>query len=428
MNMNFITFVVLLFWIGSSLFSVLIDKLNLRSARKPMSEAVRLTFGDTLTDDILARTRAYMTAHFRLDTVQTILFLIALVTFTVKGGFITVFDTAQKSAVAAVGGWAEPWIQIFSGVFFLIFLGILQWAISLPFQLYTTFKIETDFGFNKTTFETWIADLFKGLLVAAILGLPLLVFVLWIFETAQNAWLWAWIVVTVYQVILMVLAPAVIMPLFNKFTPLPANDLRNAIEAYAQKEAFPLSEIYTMDGSRRSTKANAFFTGLGKLRRIVLFDNLVAKNSNEELVAILAHEIGHFKKRHIMRQLSWSILASFAMFYLMGIFLEWAPNLFPFGILNPNVAVSLIAFGVLYGPLGTLTGLVSMWMSRKYEFEADQFSIETYGKPQALANALKRMGLDHLSNPQPHFLKVITSYTHPPLPERVAFISKLSST
>ncbi|MBX9766649.1 MAG: M48 family metallopeptidase [Bdellovibrionales bacterium] len=426
MTLNFITFVILLFWVGSSLFSVLVDGLNLRSAQKPMSKAVQQTFGETLTEEILARTRSYMSAHFWLDTFQTFFFLTCLVAFTFHGGFQIVFQAAQNSAVWIVGAQGEPWIQIVSGVFFLIFLGLLQWSVSLPFQLYTTFKIETDFGFNKMTFQTWVSDLFKGLLVAAVLGLPLLVFILWIFETAQNAWLWAWIVVTIYQIILMILAPAVIMPLFNKFTPLPANDLRTAIEAYAKKEAFPLSEIYTMDGSKRSTKANAFFTGLGKLRRIVLFDNLVAKNSNEELVAILAHEIGHFKKKHILRQLSWSIISSFAMFYLMGMFLELAPQLFPFGILNPNVAISLIAFSVLYGPLGSMSGLVSMWMSRKYEFEADQFSIDTYGKPQALANALKRMGLDHLSNPQPHFLKVMTSYTHPPLPERIAFIEKFT--
>ncbi|MBX9768151.1 MAG: M48 family metallopeptidase [Bdellovibrionales bacterium] len=398
----------------------------MRSAHKPMSDSVVKTFGGALTPDILKRTREYMRAHFKIDFIQTFVFLFCLLSFTLKGGFISVFQLAQSCSVVLISGFGEPWIQVFNGTFFLIFLGILQWLIGLPFSLYTTFKIETDFGFNKMTVQTWIADLFKGVLVALVLGLPLVLAVLWIFETATSAWLWAWILVTVFQIFVMVVAPAVIMPLFNKFTPLPTGELRTAIETYAKKESFPLGDIYTMDGSRRSTKANAFFTGLGKLRRIVLFDNLVAKNSNDELVAILAHEIGHFKKRHILRQLGWSILSSFVMFYLMGLFIEFAPTLFPFGILSPNVAVSLIAFGVLYGPLGTLSGLVSMWMSRRYEFEADQFSIETYGKPKELASALKRLGLDHLSNPQPHFLKVMTSYTHPPLPERIAFIAKFS--
>lgn len=182
MTLNFITFVILLFWIGSSLFSVLVNGLNLRSARQPMSAQVQQTFGETLTDEIVTRTRAYMGAHFWLDTIQTLFFLVCLIAFTLNGGFQIIFQAAQSVAVSVSGSLGEPWIQVFTGGFFLVLLGLLQWVIGLPFQLYETFKIETDFGFNKMTLQTWAADLLKGLLLATILGLPLLVFILWILD------------------------------------------------------------------------------------------------------------------------------------------------------------------------------------------------------------------------------------------------------
>jgi STE24 endopeptidase len=322
--------------------------------------------------------------------------------------------------------WADLWACQFqlgtiqTGLVFVALLSLLKMLFQLPFSLYSTFVIESKYGFNRTTPWTFFSDSIKGLVLSAVLGAPVFAGILYFFETAGPlAWLYAWIGLTVFQVGLTYLAPAFIMPLFNRFDPLPEGNLKNAIEAFAAKRKFQLSGIFTMDSSKRSTKSNAFFTGFGKLRKLVLFDTLISKQTSEELVAILAHEIGHYEKKHILQSMLISTLLSGMMLYIFSLLLN-QPDLFQaFKIETPSIYAGLVLLGTLAGPALWLIGVLALWRSRTHEFEADRFARETFGKPEALISALKKLSVDHLSHLNPHPLKVILEYSHPPILERI---------
>jgi STE24 endopeptidase len=244
------------------------------------------------------------------------------------------------------------------------------------------------------------------------------------------AWLWAWILFTVVQIVLMWLAPTLILPLFNKFEPMPEGPLRSSIEAMAAKCGFPIGEISVMDGSKRSTKANAYFTGFGKTKRIALYDTLVEEQTDDELVAVLAHEIGHFKCRHIVQRLAVSIVQSAVLFFLLGLAVDrdgaFARELFDaFGVGKITPAVGLVLFGILFTPASRLLGVFSNAWSRKHEFEADAFASDAVGGPGALISALKKLSAKNLSNLTPHRLRVVLDYSHPPLPERLRALAAL---
>lgn len=240
-------------------------------------------------------------------------------------------------------------------------------------------------------------------------------------STGDQAWIWAWAFLCFFQVVVGFLAPIVIMPLFNKFEPLPAGDLRAAIEKYAAGVHFKLQGIFTMDGSKRSSKANAFFTGFGRFRRIVLFDTLVSRHPKEELVAVLAHEVGHFKRGHILKQIALSFLVFFGLFWLLSRVLQAQATMAnAMGFSEPSLHASLTVAFLLYAPLGLLVGLVFQILSRKYEFEADDFARTTTGEGKALVEALKRLSVESLSNLNPHPWKVFLDYSHPPVTQRIA--------
>jgi STE24 endopeptidase len=311
-----------------------------------------------------------------------------------------------------------------AGLVFLSLLFLGQSAVSLPFSIYDTFVIEQKFGFNRSTPATFIKDRLIGLLLAAVIGLPLAAAVLWIFGNVAHAWLWAWAVVTAFQLLLTYLAPSLIMPLFNKFTPMPEGELKQDIEALGEKCGFPLTGVFVMDGSKRSTKANAFFTGLGKRKKIALFDTLVEKSSKPELLGVLAHEIGHFRCGHIRQRLAVGILQSALVFYLLGLATDpdgkFARLLFDaFGVKQISPQVGLVLFGILLEPVSKLLGVLANAWSRRHEFEADAYAAKLTGDGASLGEALKKMTADHLSHPTPAPLRVWLDYSHPPLVQRL---------
>ena len=317
---------------------------------------------------------------------------------------------------------------IVCGVLYIGVLLLLQSLIDLPFSLYKTFVIEEKFGFNKTTPAVFAADLFKTLALSLLLGTPLLAAVLWFFESAGSmAWLLAWGGITMVSLILQYIAPTWIMPLFNKFVPLEEGELKSAIMRYAAKVAFPLTGIYVLDGSKRSAKANAFFTGFGKRKRIALFDTLIAAHPTPELVAVLAHEIGHFKKKHIIITMLLTLCNLGALFFLLSYFMKNRSLFDAFFMQDLSVYGSLIFFSLLYTPVQWILSLVMQLLSRKHEYEADAYAVSTFDEGATLAEALKKLSRNNLSNLTPHPFFVFLNYSHPPVLQRVLRIRELAA-
>jgi len=349
------------------------------------------------------------------------------------GDVVTVFDTALLIAIlfSSVLPWA---FEKFTAAFgtsvwamagFLFATGVALSIISLPFAWYAQFKLEDRFGFNTTTMKTWVLDRLKGLLLAVLLGFPLLALVLKLIEwTGQNWWIWAAVLVIAFQLLLMLIAPAVIMPLFNKFTPLPDGSLRERLFALARRTDFPTRSIEVMDGSRRSRHSNAFFTGFGRFRKIVLFDTLIAQLTEPELESVLAHEIGHYKKRHVLKLLGVSIAGVFLAFAAVAWLArqQWFYHAFGFGyhagFAAANVVPAMLLFALLAGTISFwFSPLIHIW-SRRFEYEADAFARTTMGEAQPLVQALRKLTEKNLSNLTPHPLYSGFYYSHPTLLER----------
>ena len=367
----------------------------------------------------LDKARDYLSVNSRFDIIRASVSLAILLAFWWLGGFLFL-DSLARSLCENI---------ILAGLIFLGALFVAQNLISLPFDWYETFVIEEKFGFNKSTTATFIADRVKGLALAAILGLPLVAGILWIFDEIPHAWLWAWAFVTAFQLILTYLAPSLILPLFNKFTPMPDGDLKDDIHALGVKCGFPLEGVYEIDGSKRSTKANAYFTGFGKHKKIALFDTLTEKSTKPELLAILAHEIGHFRLGHIKQRLAVGILQMALIFFLIGLatnptgtFARLLHDAFFVQEISPHAG--LVFFTLLLEPASKILSLLANAWSRKHEFEADAYAAQSTGEPQALATALKKLSSDHLSHPTPHKLRVVLDYSHPPLLQRLRALEK----
>lgn len=311
----------------------------------------------------------------------------------------------------------------------LIYIGVLflgKAVISLPFSIYSTFVIEERFGFNKTTGKLFIADLIKKFALSIVLGGLLLTALLLFFEHAgPEAWVYCWIAVVVFMIAMQYVAPTWIMPLFNKFTPLEEGELRTAIVAYASSICFPLENVFVMDGSKRSAKSNAFFTGFGKHKRIALFDTLISNHGVPELVAILAHEMGHYKKRHVVWMMLAGIFQSGVMFYLLSLFITSQTLFEAFYMDRPSVYAGLVFFSILYSPVDFFMGLIMQSVSRKNEYSADRFAVETTGNPYAFIDALKKLSVQNLSNLTPHPFYVFLNYSHPPVLQRIKEIGEL---
>lgn len=381
------------------------DFLNLRSLKKDPPPG----FEDVYDREKYARAQNYTRAKTRFGFVDSSVKLTGLLVFWWGGGFGFV------DRVVRAGGLSE----IPTGVLYLGILFLLNEVFSLPFSLYATFVLEARFGFNKTTLKTFVLDRLKGLLLTVAIGGPVLALLLWFFgQEGTTAWLWAWGAVTGVTLLLQFVAPAWILPLFNKFTPLPEGELRRAIFDYARRVGFPLSNLFVMDGSKRSAKGNAFFTGFGKNKRIALFDTLIEKHSVEELVGVLAHEIGHHKKGHIWKGFVLITVQTGAMLFVFSVVLNWA-GLFDAFQVSPSRHAGFAVFGILMSPVSFLLSLPLRALSRRNECEADRYAAETLGTGRALSSGLRKLSADSLANLTPHPLYVALHHTHPPLVERV---------
>ena len=364
------------------------------------------------------KSQDYTRAKTRFGFVTGTFKLILLLVFWFAGGFNWVDGVARD----------QGFPTIVSGLLFVAILLVAYLLVTLPFGIYGTFVIEERFGFNKTTPRTFVADRIKGLALLVVIGGPLLAGILAFFEYAGSfAWLYCWIAFTLFTIGLQFVAPTWLMPLFNKFTPMESGELRDSILEYARSVDFTVDNILLMDGSKRSSKANAFFTGFGRHKRIALLDTLVEKHTVPELVAVLAHEIGHYKKGHILQGLAVGILHSGVVFFLLSIFLD-SPGLYDaFFMDEQSIYAGLLFFGLLYTPIELVLGALMQGLSRKHEYEADRWAAETLDEPESLARGLKRLSADNLSNLAPHPLYVFLNYSHPPLLQRLRAIDRVRS-
>jgi len=385
--------------------------LNLKSLGAEIPEAFR----GLIDQEAYERSQEYNRDKAVLGIGEGVFSLLLLFTFWCLGGFGWL--DGEVRAFVGKGG------PILAGVVYISALALALGILKLPFDYYETFVLEEKFGFNRSTLGVWVGDLVKGAALSFLLGAPLLAALIWIFESVPFAWLWGWGLVTAASLVLAYVAPTWIMPLFNQFKPLPEGSLRQSIEAMAKKCDYPLTEVSVVDGSKRSTKSNAFFTGFGKNKRIALYDTLIEKHTNDELVGVLAHEIGHFKKGHLVKTIVLSTITTGALFFLLGLMMNNRSLFDAFGVKETSVYVSLVLFGIVMTPVNDLLSIAGNWLSRKHEFEADAYASEVTGNARAMADALAKLSRDNLSNLTPHPFYVFLNYTHPPVAQRIAALS-----
>jgi len=411
--LNIYLAVIIASLIGSWLLGVLSKLLSSKAlASQPPAE-----FADTLDLTTFAKSQEYTRASMRFSTVVDSVNTLLTIILILFGGFNWLDITVRALECG----------PILTGLIYIGSLGLFSALISLPFEIYHTFVMENRFGFNTTTIATFIVDHIKSFILSLLIGGGLLAGVLFFFQqTGPYAWLMCWGFAIAVTLGLTYIAPTWILPLFNKFTPLEDGELRQALEAYAADTQFKLSGIFVMDGSKRSTKGNAFFTGFGKNKRIALFDTLIKEQTTEEIVAVLAHEVGHSKCGHIKKRLAVGILKTGMVFYLMSIFMN-SPSLFAaFGMEHMSIYAGLVFFVLLYAPVSLALSVISNRVSRKHEFEADHFAAKTTKKPEAMISALKKLSASNLSNLTPHPLAVWLEYSHPPVLERIRALAAIS--
>lgn len=308
---------------------------------------------------------------------------------------------------------------------FFALLGLASDILGLPFEVYSIFHIEQKFGFNTMKVKTFIFDKIKSYLLSIIIGGGLLSLIILIYlETGPWFWLIAWGVLSAFMLFMSLFYSNLIVPLFNKQTPLEEGDLRNQIETFANKTGFILKNIYIINGSKRSKKANAYFTGFGPKKRIVLYDTLVNDLTNEEIVAVLAHEIGHYKKKHVLFSIISSIITNGIMLFILSLFLGNPDLANALGTDTPSFHIGLLAMSFLFAPLSMITGIAANYFSRKKEYVADKFAAENFD-PEAMKNALKKLSLLNLSNLKPHPFTVFITYSHPTVLQRIKAIDKI---
>lgn len=400
--------------IGFYLLDVVSNLLNLRALKPELPSE----FEDVFDNEKYAQSQAYTRETTKFGLLESTFSLIVFLLFWWLGGF----------------QWLDAQVRSFefgpivTGLLFVAVLVVAGQILSLPFNLYDTFVIEEKYGFNKMSGKTFVTDFVKNLFLSVLLGLPIFALLLYLFQNpafGNVAWLVAWIATTVFQLFLLFVYPKWILPMFNKFVPLEDSELREGIEAMAKKCDFPLTGVFEMDGSKRSTKSNAYFAGFGKHKKIALFDTLIKKHTVPELVAVLAHEIGHFKKKHILKTLVLGILQMGFIFYLLGLFLNNRSLFDAFGVQETSVYLSFVFFSFLLSPLSKLIGVGMAIFSRKNEFEADAFAVDVTGSATPLITALKSLSKENLSNLTPHPFYVFINYSHPPMTTRLAALRAL---
>lgn len=396
------------------LINFIVDQVLESLNAKHFDDVIPDELQDVYEEEAYKKSQAYKKVNATFSTITSLFSLLITLVFFFLDGFQFVDELARN--------YSENNIVIA-----LIFFGVIMLGsdiLTTPFSYYKTFVIEEKFGFNKTTKKTFIIDKIKGLFMAGVIGGGILALIIWFYQfSGNNFWIYAWALVTIFSLFINLFYAKLIVPLFNKQTPLEDGDLKVAIETYAKKVGFTINNIFVIDGSKRSTKANAYFSGFGSQKRITLYDTLINDLENDEIVAVLAHEVGHYKRNHIIFNLLFSTLLTGFTFWLLSLFVSLPIFSEALAISIPSFHVGLIVFGILYSPISEITGLIMNVISRKFEYQADNYAKETYAA-QPLISSLKKLSKNSLSNLTPHPACVFAHYSHPTLLDRVLNLKK----
>ena len=410
--MNIYIFIIPFILFFEYLLSFIVRTLNLMALDPKLPEE----FKDTFDSDKYIKSQEYTRTNSKFSYVTSTFSLLITLIF-IYGGIYNIIDQ-----------WLIGFLEnkIIIGLLFFGLLTLITDIISLPFSIYSTFVIEEKFGFNKTTYATFFFDKIKGYFLMIIIGAPVLSVILYFFETfpKEYSWIYAWALITIFSLIMQPIFNILIAPMFNKFTPMPEGPLLDKIKNYLQKVNFPVKKLEVMDGSKRSSHSNAYFSGLGKNKRIALFDTLLEQMDDDEIVAVIAHEVGHYKLKHIHSGIILGAIQSGIMFYILSLFLMDEMLFEAFYMDNISVYASLLFFSTLYTPISMLVGFLFSYISRKNEFAADAFSAKTSKLPDSLITGLKKMSKENLSNLTPHWLNVMLNYSHPPVIDRIIALRK----
>lgn len=403
---NTVFILIIAFLVLGFILDKWLDYLNIRHYTDQLPEEL----ADVYDTQRYQESRKYQITNTRFSFVSgSFSFLLILLMFFL-GGFAWVNSIAFS--------FFDHYILV--ALFFFSVLSLASDITGIPFELYDTFVIEEKFGFNKVTPKLFVLDKIKSWILGLVIGGLILSAVVWFYQlTGKNFWIFAWITASLFSLFMLMFYSNLIVPLFNKQTPLEEGELRKAIEKFAVKVGFPLTGIFVIDGSKRSTKSNAYFTGLGSKKRIVLYDTLIEDLETEELVAVLAHEIGHYKKKHTLSGFLLSTLQTGITLFIFSLFLDNPQLSLALGVAEPNFHLSVVAFGILYSPVSLVIGIFFNRISRKNEFKADEFAALNFS-PDALISALKKLSRKNLSNLTPHPLYVFFNDSHPPLMERIS--------
>jgi len=383
----------------------ILDALNAKHYKDQLPEELQ----DVYDEDEYKKSQRYKASNYRFGILTSTFSFVLTLAFFFLDGFAFVDQLARQITDHKI-------------LVTLIFFGIIMIGsdiLTTPFSYYKTFVIEEQFGFNKTTKKTFILDKIKGWLMTIIVGGIILGIITWFYHTTKDLfWIYAWILVSVFTIFINLFYSRLIVPVFNKQTPLEDGSLRNSISKYAESVGFNLDKIFIIDGSKRSTKANAYFSGFGNEKRVTLYDTLVNDLDEDEIVAVLAHEVGHYKKKHIIFNLFSSILLTGFTLFILSLLIDNPMLSEALGVQETSFHIGLIAFGILYSPLSEITGLIMNWFSRKFEYQADNYAKNTY-KANPLITSLKKLSKNSLSNLTPHPAYVFMHYSHPTLLERI---------
>lgn len=410
MNPTTLYYILLLIIIAKYLFDSYLDLLNAKNFNQPIPEELKGIYN---TEEY-KKSQAYKKENFKFSTISSGFSVISTVLFFAFDGFAFVNSLVQSLTSNQI-------------LITLLFFGIIIFAsdlISLPFSYYKTFVIETKYGFNKSTLKTFFLDKIKGWLMMLFIGGGILALItLFYIKTTSNFWIYTWMLIAVFTIFMNLFYSKLIVPIFNKQTALPDGDLKNEIKKYAQNVHFKIDNIFVIDGSKRSTKANAYFSGFGSQKRITLYDTLINDLETEEIVAVLAHEVGHYKRKHIIYNLVLSLVLMGIMLFILSLFIKSDILSQALGVQTSSFHIGLIAFTILYSPIAEITGFLMNFLSRKFEYQADDFAKQTHSK-NALISALKKLSKNSLSNLTPHSLYVKFHYSHPTLFQRILNLKK----
>lgn len=394
-------------------FDFLLDYLNSKHVLKN-KDHIPKPYQGVIDTPTYEKSVAYTLEKLKFGQISQTYMLVILLLF-IGTGFFDKLDAFLQSTIS--------WSQIHHAVIYCLVIGLVLSLVQLPASLYSTFGIEQKFGFNRMTWKLYLLDMLKSLLLSLSLGVPLLYLVFWFFDIAGPYWwVWTFSALFLFQFFLAAVYPTFLAPLFNKFTPLEDSSLKDSIEEIAKKIHFKMSGIFTIDGSKRSTHSNAYFAGMGRFRRIVLFDTIRETLSDREIIAVLAHEMGHNKKRHIQKMMLVSLVTTFVGFWVLSLLVDWPPFFTTFNAGRPTIYKALVLFALFSGYFTFYMTAVMNYFSRKNEFEADQFSVEVVGDKEAMASSLLKLSKENLSNLTPHPLYSFYHYSHPTTMERIKAI------